>query len=121
MWEYEEKPADPSGAIIGIALLPVYLLIRHFGNSDEALASCVCLGINLLFIKLNWDLRAHVWFWVVVTGLLLLHVPLIFKTQLPHRWIPGIALLPIGLMDFAIYVGVIKFVSNVVFKTSLSD
>jgi hypothetical protein len=123
MWESEEiqKPTDYSGLIIGLILIPVFFLFRHFGNTDEGLNAFVCFAVNLLVIRIYWNLKTYVWFWIVVIVLMLLHIALILKIQWPHEWVPQIALLPIGLADLLIYIGAIKSVQHFIVKSSLSE
>jgi CDP-diglyceride synthetase len=111
MWESEEnqKPTDYTGLIITIILLPVFLLFRHLGKTNEALSACLCLGISLLVVRIYWkNQRTHAWFWIVIVVLLLLHIPLVLEVQRPRGWMPGVALLPLGLADLFIYAGAIK-------------
>ena len=70
----------------------------------------------MVAIGICWDLSKHLWFWVLIVLLLGLHVPLILMVKWPHYWIPGIALLPIGLADLGITVGIVRFVEKFVVR-----
>jgi hypothetical protein len=117
----EEKPTDYSGLIIFVCILPLLLFFTHIGKTDLGLNVGICLGIALLVIRIYWNLRTQIWFWVIIVLLLILHVPLVLKVQWPHVWVPRIALLPIGLADLFIYVGAIKFVERFIVKSLPSD
>jgi uncharacterized membrane protein YkgB len=52
----------------------------------------------------------------VVAVVLALHTPLFFLIQWPHRWVPGLALLPIGLAAGLILLGVVRLVVKFIVK-----
>jgi hypothetical protein len=57
----------------------------------------------------------------VVAVVLALHVPLFFLIQWPHIWVPGLALLPIGLADVLIILGAVRFVEKFIVKSPPPD
>jgi hypothetical protein len=117
-----QKPTDWSGTIIGIATAPVFFFFSSIGKDDIGFSASICVGMFLLVIRIYWKrLKTHLWFWVVILVLLTFHIPLILKVQWPHIWISRVALLPIGLADLLIYVGVIKFVERFIVKSPSSD
>jgi hypothetical protein len=117
----ERKPTDYTGVIILAILLPLMLLFSYLGNDNMGKSVAVCVGMILLAIKIRWDLRKHFWFWAVIVSLLALHVPLLFLIQWPHVWLPAIGLLPIGVADCLIIVGVVKFIEKFIVKSPPPD
>ena len=97
-----------TGLIIAALVAPVYLLFFYLGKPDIGLTAFYCLVTILVAIRIRWDLRKHAWFWVVMTVVLALHVPLIVFWRWPDRWIPGIALLPFAVADCAIILGIVR-------------
>ena len=61
---------------------------------------------------MRWDLRKRVWFWVTLTVLALLHVPLILLVPWSNTNYPGVVLLPQALLDLAIVYGCIKLIEK---------
>ena len=104
------------GLLIFLCTLPVLLFFTYIGKTDLGLSVGMCLGMNTLAVGICWDLRRHLWFWVVVGVVLVLHMPLILLIQWPHEWVPRIALLPIGLADMLITIGVVRFVQRFIVK-----
>jgi multisubunit Na+/H+ antiporter MnhB subunit len=104
----ERKRTDYTGLIIAASLLPVYLLFLYFDQPDIGLTAFCCLGVILLAIRMRWELRKRAWFWAVMTVVLALHVPLIVLWRWPDRWIPGVALLPFGVADCLMILGVVR-------------
>ena len=107
MFDYEspkdKEPVDPTGLIIAVILGPVFLLFLWLGKADMGLTVFNVLGMAIYAIKLHWDLRKHIWFWVIIAIILALHVPLVFMI----RWPQGSAIVRgpafvVGIVDFII-------------------
>jgi hypothetical protein len=117
----EEQSTDWSGTIAGLLLIPVFLIFRHEGRTDIGLNLCVCLLGIFVGIKVCWSLRSHLWFWGVILLVLSLNIPLILIIEWPHRWVPGIALLPVALAEFALTVGALRMAERLFVKTAQGD
>lgn len=117
----ESKPTDYTALVILAILFPVLFFFRSIGKTDMGLNVAVCLGMCLVAIRIRWDLRTRLWFWGVVAVVLALHVPLFFLIQWPHIWVPGLALLPIGLADVLIILGAVRFVEKFIVKSPPPD
>jgi len=115
----QKKPTDYTGVIIVVLLLPVYLVFNFLGQEELGRSVFIVLGMVMLAIKVRWDLRKRVWFWVVILFVLLLHVPLLFLFRWPdgfHGWLPAIGTLPIGFADVLIILGSVQFVEKFIVK-----
>lgn len=112
----QEQTTDWSGAVAGLLLIPVFLIFRYEGRQEMGLSSCVCLLGILLGIKVCWSLRAHLWFWGVVLLVFGLNIPLILIIQWPRRWVPGVALLPVALAEFALTVWALRLAERLFVK-----
>jgi hypothetical protein len=119
----EPKPTDYTNTyLVALAImLPVVLFFRHIGKFDMGMNVAIVLGLCLFAIRIRWDLRTRVWFWGVVLFVLALHVPLFFLIHWPDGWVPGVALLPIGLADLAVILGAVKFVETFIVKSPPRD
>ena len=113
----EQKPTDYTAGVILAILLPIMLFFTHIGKTDVGLNVAVCLGMCMVAIRIRWELRTRGWFWGVIAFVLALHVPLFFLVQWPHGWVPGVALLPVGLADVLIILGAVRFVENRIVKS----
>jgi hypothetical protein len=92
-----------TGLKIGAVLMPMLLLFIYFGKADMGLTLFIVLGVSIVAIKIRWNLRKHVWFWVIIAVIFALHVPLFFMIRWTHGNVPGIFYgLPFGLIDFVI-------------------
>ena len=107
----EKKRTDYTGLKIVGLIAPVYLIFVYFDKPDMGLAVFIILGMTILAIKIRWDLRRHAWFWASIVLVLALHVYLLI--HLPQRIVAAlgplhaIGLLPIGVADLLITLGVI--------------
>jgi hypothetical protein len=100
------------GLIIFAITLPVSLFFSHIGKGDFGDSVGICLGMNIFAILMCWDLRRRFWFWVVIALVLALHIPVILMIHWPNEWVSKFTLLPIGLADLLITVGVVRFVQK---------
>jgi hypothetical protein len=96
----------------GILSLPLYFFFDHRGDPGRALAATSAGAMIILTVRYRWDLRKRTWFWATVTFLVLLHVLLLLLFQWPDTNLPGIALLPYGMLDIGIMYGCIKLVET---------
>jgi hypothetical protein len=107
----DEKRANYLGIWIGLALLPVLVIFMRFGKEEMGMAAFTCLGGFIFAAGSRWDLRGQVSFWIARVFVLALQIPLILYMPFPtglHR----MGLLPIGIADFLISLGIIKMLEK---------
>ena len=106
-----KKRTDYSGLKIVCLIAPVFMVFVYLDNVDMGLAVSIILGMALLAIKIYWDLRKYVWFWMTIGIILALNFYLLIRV--PQRWIAALGplhaagLLPIGFADLSIFLGAI--------------
>lgn len=124
--EAEEKESDTpkvtrlTAFYIVIALLPVFFFFHYVGKTDLGLNVFICLGVNVLAVRMRWDLRKHFWFWGVMILVLAFELPVVLMVQWPPRWVPAVELLPIAIAGILIALGAIKFVERFIVKAAPS-
>jgi hypothetical protein len=96
--------------IFGAILLE--LIFAYFGRSNLARPSVISVAMVALAIVMRWKLRRHVWFWITVTFLAALHVPLILFIPWTTKWIPAAAIIPIGVADLYVMLWVLSVVGR---------
>ncbi len=67
-----------------------------------------------LVIVMRWKLRRHVWFWITITILAVLHLPLILFVPWTTKWIPAIVIAPVGIADLYVMLWVLAVVGRFV-------
>ncbi|HXF22977.1 MAG TPA: hypothetical protein VN602_00550 [Gemmatimonadaceae bacterium] len=93
--------------------VPLFFLFVYLGDQGKGRAAGIASFEIVLVIRSRWDLRARVWFWATVTFLILLHVPLILRTQWTNVNMPAVSLMPFAILDWVIMYGCIKLVEKV--------
>lgn len=104
--------------IIFACTLPVLWYFSHIGKTDLGLSIGICLAMNVVAVGMCWDLRRHWWFWVVIVLVLTLHIPVVLMIPWPNVWVSKFTLLPIGLTDLVVTVGVVRLVQKFIVKSA---
>jgi hypothetical protein len=118
----QQGRADWTGTIIGVLLIPVFVLFIFLGKAEMGFTVCIVLGMVMLAIKLRWKLRRRGWFWVTIADIMTLHIPFLFVVRWPQTNIPTIAFsLPLGIADFLLISGAISLAEKVFSKGDSSD
>jgi len=123
MFERDPREAkeltDYTGLKIGAILLPILLLFIYLGKADMGLTVFIVLGVSIVAIKIRWNLRKHLWFWLIIVSIFALHVPLFFIVRWPQGKVPGLFYgLPFGLVDFLIISGALRLAEKFFLKGS---
>ena len=95
-----------------ICTSPLFFLFAYFGDSGRGQAAWVSAISLVTAARFLWDLRTRVWFWLTITTIALLHVPLIAFIPWPLKQLSYVALLPAGFLDFAIAYGIIRLLEH---------
>jgi uncharacterized membrane protein YjgN (DUF898 family) len=96
------------GVMLGTAVLAfVFISLRRFDLARPAMVSIAMVG---LAIVMRSELHKHVWFWIAMTLLAVLHLPLILFIPWTTKWIPAIFIAPIGIADLYAMLWVISVV-----------
>jgi hypothetical protein len=93
---------------------PVFLLFAYFGEPGRGRAAAVGVLVLAMAAGASWDLRREVWYWVTIVLLVACHAPIILLVPWTDKSFPGLTLLPIAVLDFAIVFAVIKLVEKAV-------
>jgi hypothetical protein len=98
------------GVMFGTAALAfIFISLRRFDLARPSMVSVAMVGLALV---MRWKLRKHVWFWVTMTLLAALHLPLILFIPWTTKWIPAILIAPIGIADLYAMLWVISVVGK---------
>ena len=116
MFDYEspkeKEPVDYTGLKLAALVAPVFILVTFLYSADAGLAAYIVVGVMVFAIKIRWYLRKHIWFWAIIAVILALHVPLVFMVQWPKNAPTIFYAMPIGIADFLIISGALKFAEN---------
>jgi chromate transport protein ChrA len=96
---------------IVVAFLCAWLFDR-FGRLNLMLPIWNSVAVLGLMFVLKWRLRRHAWFWITMTVIVALHVPLILFVPWGTRWVPALAIAAIDSLDFCLILWILSFVGN---------
>jgi hypothetical protein len=106
---------------IVIGALPIYWLFDHFGRLNTALPTLNCVVMLGFAIAVKWKLRRRAWFWITMTILAALHVPLILFVPWTTKWVPAIAIAAIDSADLIAMLAILSVVGKFVEGSSTSE
>ena len=125
MFDYEtpkeKEPVDYTGLKLAALVAPVFVLVTFLYNADAGLAAYIVVGVMVFAIKIRWYLRKHIWFWAIIAVIFALHVRLVFMVQWPKNAPTIFYAMPIGIADFLIISGALKFAENLMSNGSPSN
>jgi hypothetical protein len=97
---------------VGFGTVLLGLLFVFSGRFDLARPSLMAVAMVALAIVMRWKLRQQVWFWITITFLAALHLPLILFVPWTTKWIPAIVIAPFGIADLYAMLWVISVVGK---------
>jgi ABC-type branched-subunit amino acid transport system permease subunit len=87
-----------------------FFVLPHHPWTGGAVSVCVIGDITAA--RACWDSRHHLWFWLTLAVTAFVQSAIIILVPWPETRFPGIVLLPIGLVDYAVVYGVMRFVES---------
>jgi predicted permease len=109
-------------ALVGMALTsPIFFFFEQRGEAGIGRAAWICAGMFFIAIKMRWQFKNRGWFWITIACLMAVHVPLIMYVPWTDRWIPAVAILPIGVADLLLILGSFSLVEKLTRRSSDSD
>ncbi len=117
----ESNPRDYTGLIIAALLSPIYLIFMSLGREDVGFALCIVSGVIIVAMKFRWELRGHVWFWVISVLALVINVPVALAFRAP-KGVPTLAYaLPFGFLEYGLVWGALGLADKLFSESSKKD
>jgi hypothetical protein len=98
----KDSPDSPSKAWwigAGICLFPVYLFFSTLGAPGRGTAAICFSGALIAVVRLRWDLKDRISFWLAVSVLGVIHILLILLIPWPNTNYTLPIVLPLGVGD----------------------
>jgi hypothetical protein len=95
-----------------LCVAPVMALFFVIGRADLARPACLAIAASVLAVRQKWEYHHRRWFWVVVAGVVLMHLPILIFFVFPNRWIPALLLMPLALADYVIMIVAIRIAAQ---------
>lgn len=92
--------------------VPILVLFVHFGKLEYARPTSAAILVEIVAIKVCWELRRRFWFWLTLLSIAALHVPLIMfiAPRMIHAGLPLLFLS--GAIDELIVLAVIGLIEK---------
>ena len=97
--------------VFTVTLLAAWLF-DHRGMLDRTLPVLNSMAVLGLVLAVKWRMRRHVWFWITMTAIAVLHIPLIFFIPWPAGWVPAAVFAGLASVDFCIVIAIVDVVAN---------
>jgi len=104
-----------------IGSIPIILLFDHFGRFDLARPALVTMAVLGFAIAIKWKLRGRVWFWIIMTVFVMLHVLLILSVTWTTEWVPAAVSTGIGTIDLYVMLAIVCVVEKFVERPTISE
>lgn len=101
-----------------IGCVPICWLLDSLGRLDLARPALCSLGMIGVAIAMKWKLRRRGWFWIAMTVIVALHVLLILSVSWTTKWVPAMAIVPIGIADLYLMLAIVSLVGRLVEPTA---
>jgi hypothetical protein len=91
---------------------PLFFLFKSVGKTGTGRAAWLSAMTILLAMKIRWELRKYLWFWLIMACIVGAHIPLVLLVPWTSGWIPAVGLLPIVVADIAVIFGCLHLVEK---------
>jgi hypothetical protein len=103
-------------AVAGASFIVYFFILPNHPGTGGALSVCAIGEITAA--RACWDRRRHPWFWLTLVATIVVQAAIVILTPWPKTRFPGIVLLPLGLADYALVCGVMRFVESLSIQKS---
>ena len=90
---------------------PILLIFGRFGDLYRGIGAWFCAYTVLAVIRMRWDLRRQVWFWITIVFVAFWQVPLVLFLPWESNN-ARIIFFPVMLLDYGVVYGCVKLVEN---------
>jgi hypothetical protein len=103
-----------------VGSLPIYWLFDHIGALELALPVLNSIAVLGFAVAVKRHLRRHAWFWITMTILAALHIPLILFVPWTTRWVPAFMIAVIDSADLVVMLAILAVVRRFVGDTNVA-
>ncbi len=100
------------GVAAGLAACVLLPLFDRIGQLELAIPTFAGAAVIIAVIKVNWELRGRVWFWVTMAIITGLHVLLILHVPWHKGWVPAPVTFAFCIVDILIILGILNVIGR---------
>jgi hypothetical protein len=98
--------------LIALCSSPMLFIFFFVGGLQLGIGAWICFTFVMLVVRIRWDLRRHVWFWITIGLGMFLQIPLVLAIPWNDRNLTWIIFFPIAILDYAVVYGCVRFVEK---------
>jgi hypothetical protein len=87
---------------------PVFLLFIYLDKIRQGFGAWICAGLIVGVVRIYWDLRKHLWFWMAILMAVFLQIPFVMFVPWTKYHPAVVFMLPYGFLDFFLIEWLIK-------------
>jgi hypothetical protein len=107
--------------VLIVVSVPIYWLFDHADSLRLGLPTVISVGVVGFTMMVKWRMRHAVWFWITITVLAAVHVPLILFVPWTTKWVPAPAIAAVASADFIVMLVIIDVVARFMKQTVVRD
>jgi hypothetical protein len=100
--------------VIAILAFPMVPLFDHLGRPEFERPAYFVLMVMMVTVKVCRDLRGRPWFWITISAIAALHVPLVMLTAQRLDRTPFPTMLFFSMVDFALFIAIIGLIERLI-------
>jgi hypothetical protein len=104
------------GYLILLCSSPILIAFAILGNVHLGFGAWICTVLVMFVVRTRWDLRRHVWFWIIIIIAELIQIPIVLVIPWSDRNLTWITFLPVAVLDYALVYGCIKLIEMMLRK-----
>jgi len=110
--ESPRKLTAKAAYLILLCSLPILIVFAILGRVWIGFGAWICSGLVMLVVRARWDLRRHIWFWMIIIFGELLQIPIVFLMPWSNRSLTWFSFLPVAVLDYGIIFGCVRLVEK---------
>lgn len=92
---------------------PVILVFIYLGKFRQGIGAWICAGLIVGVVRIHWNLRTNLWFWMAIAVAVLLQIPFVVLVPWTGKYQSMFTLLPYGVLDYFVMEWLIKLAERV--------
>jgi len=110
--ESPRKLTAKFGYLILLCSSPILVVFAILGKVHLGFGAWICTVLVMLVVRTRWDLRRHVWFWIIIIFAELIQVPIVLLMPWNDRNLTWITFLPVAVLDYVLVIGCVRLVEK---------
>ena len=110
--ESPRKLTAKAAYLVLLCSLPILIVLAILGRVWLGFGAWICTGLVILVARTRWDLRKHIWFWMVIVLAEVLQIPIVVLLPWSNRSLTWFSFMPVAVLDYGIIYGGVRLVEK---------